>query len=124
MKATDIMIGDWVYLSETARFPMQVTEIDEDDCLLDFDGNESDPFDGIYEEEGIAPIPLTEKLLKDNGANYDCNETFYIDNITLKQKGDVFYFGMISIRFVHELQHLFRLCNLNNRADFFKLKND
>lgn len=122
MKCTDIQINDWVYLSEKTGYPMRVTSIDEDHCYLDFEGNEGDPFDGIYGEDGIAPIPLTEKLLKDNGASYDCNETFYIDEIKLKQKDDVFYFGMIPIRFIHELQHIMRLYGLHDMADNIKVK--
>lgn len=124
MKNTDIMINDWVYLSDATKYAMRVLSVDEDTCYLDFEGNESDPFDGIYGENGIAPIPLTEELLTINNANYDCRGNFYFDTIALKQIGNLFCYYTLPIRFVHELQHLFRLHGMNDRADFFKLKND
>lgn len=64
MDYKDLQINDWVYLSEATRYAMQVSSIDKYGCSLDFEGNEADPFDAIYGEGGIAPIPLTEKMMR------------------------------------------------------------
>lgn len=57
----DLMIGNWVYESEKTKFPMQVIGIYEDYCYLNFEGNESDPFDGF--DKYMMPIEVTEELL-------------------------------------------------------------
>lgn len=57
----DLMIGNWVYLSEKTKYPMQVVGIGEDYCYLNFKGNEADPFDGI--DKDMMPIEVTEELL-------------------------------------------------------------
>lgn len=41
----ELQIGDWVYESKIAQFPMQVKTIGDDYCYLDFPRNESDVFD-------------------------------------------------------------------------------
>lgn len=141
MKATDLMIGDWVYLSEAAHFPMQVTEIDEDNCLLNFDGNESDPFDGIYGKHGIGEIRLTPEILCSNGfqmsrgdariyvADLKCNlapngERFIYDSnrnqLRIISEGRSIYSAVCL--YVHELQHILRILGYEDVADSFKVR--
>ena len=140
MNATDIMIGDWVYLSETARFPMRVTEIDKDNCLLNFDGNESDPFDGIYGKYGIGEIRLTPEILCFNDfrmsrsdariyeADLKCNfaprgERFIYDfsrnQLRIVSEGRSIYSAVCL--YVHELQHILRILGYEDVADSFKV---
>lgn len=57
----DLMIGNWVYLSEKSKYPMQVVGIGDNYCYLDFEGNEGGPFDGI--DKYMMPIEVTELLL-------------------------------------------------------------
>ena len=57
----DLMIGNWVYLSEKSKYPMQVVGIGDNYCYLDFEGNEGGPFDGI--DKYMMPIEVTEELL-------------------------------------------------------------
>ena len=57
----DLMIGNWVYLSEKSKYPMQVVGISDNYCYLDFEGNEGGPFDGI--DKYMMPIEVTELLL-------------------------------------------------------------
>lgn len=57
----ELQIGDWVYESKIAQFPMQVRGIGEDYCYLDFPENEGDMFDGLPGE--ILPIPITKALI-------------------------------------------------------------
>lgn len=61
----DLMIGNWVYDSDKSKFPMQVVGIGDDYCYLNFEGNESDFFDGI--DKYMMPIEVTEELLLSNG---------------------------------------------------------
>ena len=57
----DLMIGNWVYLSEKTKYPMQVVGIGDSYCYLNFKGNEADPFDGV--DKDMMPIDVTEELL-------------------------------------------------------------
>lgn len=131
MRCTDLQINDWVYLSEKSRYPMQVRGVNESDCLLDFDGNEGDPFDGIYGEGGIAPIELTAEMLKRN--KWESLYGRYWENIkvtefSISQYGAEFrcclgYDNELTFfRYVHELQHLLRLCGYDDLADDFKIE--
>lgn len=65
----DLMIGDWVYLSEQSKYPMKVIGIGEDYCYLDFDGNEADPIDGI--DKYMMPIDVSVGLLSNLGFETD-----------------------------------------------------
>ena len=125
MNCTDIQINDWVYLSEKS-YPMRVSSIDIDHCCLDFEGNEGDPFDGIYGEDGIAPIPLTAEMMELNYGEYGWITWHWANDsirVTMSVAGD---FGVMvmsgDFRFVHELQHALRLCGCNDKADDFKIK--
>lgn len=57
----DLMLGNWVYLTEKSKYPMQVVGIGDNYCYLNFKGNEADPFDGV--DKYIMPIKVTEELL-------------------------------------------------------------
>lgn len=61
----DLMIGNWVYLSEKSKYPMRVQTVGEDYCYLNFEGNEADPIDGI--DKYMMPIEVTEELLEKIG---------------------------------------------------------
>ena len=110
MKATDLMIGDWV---KCGRRYMKVTQLAEDmDC------------------DDIEPIPLTAEILEkngfvgelcSNGIDYvseeyklriicktnDVGWTIYANHFGLDKK-DVF---------VHELQHALRLCRIEKEIE-------
>lgn len=61
----ELQIGNWVYESKIAQFPMQVKSIGEDYCYLDFEENEGDMFDGLPKE--MLPIPFTFDLAEKIG---------------------------------------------------------
>ncbi len=127
MKCTDIQINDWVYLSEATKYAMRVTSIDEDHCYLDFDGNGGDPFDGIYGENGIAPIPLTEEMLK---LNDDEEYVYWVGErrgnalrVTIAIVGDSRDWTISGdFQYAHEVQHALRLAGLGEIADNFKIE--
>ncbi len=137
MKRTDIMLEDWVYLSDKSLYPMQVKSIDGYNCLLDFPQNEADFFEGVYGENGIAPVPLTGRMLERNGwKKYDaaggtymlpeeCSRLAFVV-IEWKPQSRALFInnGMIPtpIQYVHQLQHALRICGLDDMADNFKIK--
>ena len=138
MKANELMLNDWVYLSETGRYPMQITLLDEDGCYLNFVDNEGDPFEGDFGENGVQPVPLTKEMLFANGFNkyVSCRgKTYYgytTDHKILFEimewvEGDLETAvggRYIELKYVHELQHLLRLAGLDKVADEFKVKID
>jgi hypothetical protein len=116
----DLTIGCYVYDGDRTKFPMYVQTIGEDYVYLNFEGNEGDVFESTPED--LLGIPITEKLLEDNG---------FVFNGVWWSKRDKDYFLDISVglayvqiekwsdggihsrctchgvRFVHELQNLF-----------------
>ncbi len=125
MDYKDLQINDWVYLSEAAKYAMQVASIDKYECSLDFEGNAGDPFLAIYGEGGIAPIPLTEEMLAEH--NFNPN---YIDWWKPEEEKNCFHISAfreyaairIEAAYVHEFQHALRLVGYNDLADNFKIK--
>lgn len=113
MKATELMIGDWVF--EAGR-NAKVIRLNEKDCF-------------------VRPIPLTAEILEKNGWKWDkyweiwkhksipywefaLDERF---NWVIKKEcytdGEVVAY----LPFVHELQHALRLCGLDELADNFQI---
>ena len=65
IKPQDLYIGNYVYDGDKTKFPMYVETIGEDYVYLNFDGNESDPWETTPEE--LQGIPLTGELLEKIG---------------------------------------------------------
>lgn len=121
MKATDLMIWDWVYNSyHKKNIQWNYGE------MFCPNGN---PVIG----KDLYPIPLTPEILEKNGFNHHgCvskNEQYQVmiqhwskDNLALNKVGKhgnpVFIPDLI---YVHELQHALRLCGLYELADNFKI---
>lgn len=135
MKGEDLQLYDWVFFSGRSRYPMQVFGITESDCTLNFPGNEGDYFDGIFGEGGVAPICLTDEMLRLNG--FERHEGDEYDTWTYEREfgdfsvcSDIFDFFImlengdrdIFIYYVHQLQHLLRLVGLKELAKNFKVK--
>ena len=132
MKANELMLGDWVYglYPDGSRYkpPFRISAVDT------YPSNKSPRIvtGGGYgfQEEHLAPIPLTPEILEKNGLKPDAAEDAYayryqIDGVSLvecyantegRYRG-IFAFGdtrlRISLRFVHELQHALRLCGID-----------
>ena len=111
MKANELMIGDWVN-SYLDGHPIQL---------------DNERFYTIIKgyNDGIEPIPLTSEILEKNGGVKDSeyyNNGYIVGNsIGLLIVEDGFEYGYITIRYVHEFQHLLRLCGLDELADNFKV---
>ena len=132
MKATELMIGDWVN-SDFGIF--QIKEI-FDDAVRDNRGND-------YEFDCIHPISLTGEILKSNGfelveigdngpstpkANvnryekWECKtmfQTFYLcyDRRAKNYSLNAFSNHIINIMYVHELQHAMRVCGVEKEIE-------
>ena len=129
MKATDLMIGDWVRVKRTQKI-VKVKEVRQS-CIYTEDNG--------YEYNEVEPIPLTNDILIRNGFSSLTDEMFsacetetysnqelkiYLSHIGCEYNPVqlVVYMGyepqervvlrMMPCQYVHELQHAFRLCKI------------
>lgn len=105
MKATELMIGDWVIDTYTNK-PFRIEAVKE------------------KMGEGLEPIHLTPEILKKNGFEYyhknfastDYDSPFKLEMVGWPDEngnGGLWLInGLFKIRFVHELQHALRLCEI------------
>ena len=124
MKATELMIGDWILYGDK---PVKVLQLSEN---------------GKY--GWVKPIPLTYEILKKNGfkeaALREPNTTnlvrkwwskhgeIYIKEYYLARSREIVYvvgggsrMRIENIYMVHQLQHALRICELDELADNFKI---
>ena len=134
MKITDLQIGDWVFFyagfdkEESCNSPVSgilATNIlySKDDIFLEFCGG--DPFHG----DELFPILITPEVLERNGfdkekwttsswkrilGGYDhwCDMSRSDGKWYLRIKDDGMFSCMTTVKYVHELQHVFRLFNI------------
>lgn len=118
MKATDLMIGDWVLVD---KVPIKIKQVCEDCIISDFG-------DGDEEVDCFEPIPLTPEILEKNGFEPDCDKKIYKNksygsDIRIRHFLGDFSFGEMlycydtpqfnswfSVSYVHKLQHALKLC--------------
>ncbi len=139
MKATDLMIGDWVLINNTPHKIQAIDSIDAEilaDDELYYVGE-----DRCHSEDKIEGIPLTAEILEKDGWERDIDKEWEYNNSNILphycyqwEKRNVkikMYAGLegftisliIGRRFyaVHELQHVLRLYGLDELADNFKI---
>jgi len=114
MKATELMIGDWVYKTEESLkrgIYYSAHQIQSQDFIND----------GFFDM--CHPIPLTAEILEKNPkVYYLCSlhlntEESAVNGFALKVGANC----IMGINSVHELQHALRLFGLNDLADNFKV---
>lgn len=140
MKATGLMIGDWVRITEPDNFAgatVKISSLSNQEGAY-FAVTVDDPKFGYYTREvfceDIESIPLTEEILKKNGFKERDRCWAYRDNscsiklniapkieidgeilgeppILMQAEGATFNLGII-IEYVHELQHALKLCGI------------
>ena len=131
MKPTELMIMDWVHCTKLDYAPenyvanMQVKQL----YVADLD---TYSFKELKYEE-IEPIPLTPEILEKNGFVFLCQDysAYYLNKLEIREREltaeglyeyDLEIGGVwVLIHYVHELQHILRLCGLNELADNFKI---
>lgn len=77
IKPQDLCIGNYVYDGDKTKFPMYVQTIGEDYVYLNFDGNESDPWETTPEE--LQGIPLTVDILRKLGFEWVGGEIWQME---------------------------------------------
>ena len=127
IRCKDIMVGDLV--ANRNGSPMQIVALDEDNAYA-WTGNEERPW--IFgDNEGYEPQPiiLTLEILEKNGWKDDGLWYEYQDGTNTIQSCLPDMRGIINgieikefqCKYVHQYQHLLRLCGLNELADNFKI---
>lgn len=137
MKATELMVGDWVRIA-----PYDI--IDQVDCLLtEYAVTSHGDTYGQYEYKDIEPILLTGEILKSNGfelveigdngpstpkanvnryENWECKTAFQTfcliyDRRVKKYSLNAFSNHIINIMYVHELQNAMRVCGVEKEIE-------
>lgn len=125
MKANELMIGDWVKFDEDICIVDEVrvdgtvvlTSINTD--LTSVDGSQ-------VEDEEIEPIPLTREILVKNEFQQISTNKYvsgkvtiaiFVEEFLITIKSENARVMMITIKYVHELQHALRLCNIEKEIE-------
>ena len=135
MKATELMIGDWVLFGDEPLKVQHIYNNGYDDVVAEITEESFNEY-GVCEEirdvpsVNCSPIPLTPEILKKNGWKDYGN---FMDIVTDEgthlswgkdKYGVVIYqdeYYICECKYVHTLQHAIRLCGLNELADNFKV---
>lgn len=136
MKATDLMIGDWVMSlrEDHSGEYCQVIDISHHDTVL-LEYHRTNYYTNI---EHIKPISITEEVLKKNGfmeieegyykwdshgddeeseVHYEVVRVYLDSKITANVKSlNICEFNGI-VNYVHELQHALRLCEIDKEIE-------
>ena len=125
MNCKDYMVGDLVYIHEPECKGHRIDSIDELDGQVGADGE-------VYDECDIRPIPLTEEILVKNGfevhpfgcvwyqekgIDFQNYIVVYFRRNGEPRKVELCFVNKVSaevrnINYVHQLQHLLRLCGI------------
>lgn len=123
------MIGDWVLVKGV---PTIVYDVQESGINIEFRPFDAWVYDSETSEEDISPIPLTPEILEKNGfepiENKVVDEAYIFDRNEFEEPdiiirrfdfNDSFVLctvmdntAIISIAYVHQLQHALRLCGI------------
>lgn len=118
MEEKELMLGDLVYYDH----PIRIGALLSAGILY---------CEHYISYEALSPIPLTEEMLMLNGfEKYPWDNSavqfVFLDEEALMHYGDgIFCYKEntnIKIKYVHELQHLLRLCGLSGLANNFKIE--
>ena len=144
MKAKDLMQGDYITFKDALKdgivAPVKIVGLGyvgrgvEDEALVEINGDKS--CDIIEIDDEFVGIPLTGEILESNGFGYRENDTlfelrhFYLGepqfcrnmNLHIGNKKDVFWIDyngnhIGGIRYVHELQHAFRMLGIEKEIE-------
>ena len=117
-KVTDLMVGDWIHNNYTndnyqlwPSFFSQATDFGK-------------RMDATLEDCNCEPVPLTDAILKKMGFQYfhknfaslSYDHPFKLEMVEWPNGDEIGLWmlgGLIKIRYVHELQHAFRLAGID-----------
>ena len=132
MKATDLMIGDWVKFMDEPLKVQHVYNNGYDDVVAETMEEFLDE-DGVICEEikdvplvNCSPIPLTPEILEKNGWWYNVEDIWLHEEVDFYiEKWDgrfqCYEINDIKLDSVHQLQQTLRLCGLDKLANNFKV---
>ena len=133
MKATELMVGDWVVYNGDVDYinPIKIEGMDIATGMCITTDRDDVGFDGIW------PIPLTAEILEKNG--FECKEIIQPhwiseDGRILLKNDELFInsnnewsvhvdnedmqtIGYFELTYVHELQHALRLCRIDKEIE-------
>lgn len=106
MKASELMLGDWV-LDIRTKNPLRVN-----------------PFMAEMEVPEWEPIPLTPEILEKNGLVDDYYGSYFKEDehmsLEISSSEDGIYwtinfheYGILKLEYVHQLQHALKLCGID-----------
>ena len=119
MKANELMLWDWVYVPHRGK----ASHYGKVTALLSSGAVETEINGSLALSSSVEPIPLTPEILEKNG--FVCRGTWMIlgEDFGLRQDGDSWgvltYYAdynaltLCHIAYIHELQHLLRLCDID-----------
>ena len=122
MNTSEIMRGDWLfYKGRFNAFPFKVEQITKKKIGYHVLPNENRMY--YLRPNEVFPIPLTEEILTRNFPNHKEIVWFPLD--TLPGYFNIYWeypsFGdgevRLNIQYVHELQHILKLCNINKEIE-------
>ena len=131
MKPTDLMLEDWVLWKnryvQIVRTCSVVYSFGHRDVWLAHCNDDNDV--ECHDMSKISPIPLTPEILKKNGwkdAEFWCeyqdgNNTIQYCPPDMRGKINGIEIEHFKCEYVHQYQHLLRLCGLDDLADNFKV---
>ena len=133
MNSKELMIGDWVLINNV---PHKIQVINNIDAEIQAD-------DVLYYvgEDKIEGIPVTEDFFRENDWEYRCRtylqKSFVkdVDKFRLEIVNNKLYVWFdyspnnwkqsanvkVPIKYIHDIQHVLRLCGLNEFTDNFKV---
>ena len=139
MKATELMIGDWVIFGDEPLKVQHIYNNGYDDVIAEIMEESINEYDVCEEIRDVplvncSPIPLTPEILEKNGfikVNSQRYDYGYPDTdcyVKVNPKKNMIHVNgrnansnLYSHSFVHELQRALRLCGLDELADNFKI---
>lgn len=124
MKATDLMVGDWVNYKSPSSGKLQPVKIKniygvEFNCEVEYWNIKSG-----YSISDTEPIKLTEDILVKNGFG-KVNNQYFFGQVEIKELRDCWVIIInkedadvdINIHYVHQLQHLLRLVGIEKEIE-------
>lgn len=128
MKCREFQFGDWC--CNEYGLPMQMVDLGKDYAYATYEGDEGYPWlFSDNKDDHPHPIEITIELLKANGwkdAEFWCeyqdgNNTIQYCPPDMRGKINGIEIEHFKCEYVHEYQHLLRLCGLDELADNFKM---
>lgn len=122
MKASDLMVGDWVY-NKHHKKNIQITPYDFFNHGHNGFGKQFLPTNPkLISGNDFDPIPLTEDILVKNGwrkepITIDGDYADWYGEIPICQEEDEFNYERIELTYVHTLQHLLRLVGVEKEIE-------